>query len=83
MLKGSLASRTETRSVPVRLEEEVSAAGRRGAEVETANDHSFTAGVLSLRGTCRKTVPLLLNIFFFYFLPETEALQYVSDLTPK
>lgn len=56
-----MARAAETRSVPVRLEEEeeASAAGRRGAEVETqsyiASDHSFTAGVLSLRGTCSKT----------------------------
>lgn len=65
-----MARAAETRSVPARLEEEASAAGRRGAEVETqsyiASDHSFTAGVLSLRGTCSKT-PLL--IYFLIFLP--------------
>lgn len=66
-----MARAAETRSVPVRLEEEeASPAGRRGAEVETqsyiASDHSFTAGVLSLRGTCSKT---LLLISFSIFLP--------------
>lgn len=58
-----MARATETRTVPVRLEEEASAAGRRGAEVEThsyiASDHSFTAGVLSLRDTCSKTALLI------------------------
>lgn len=65
-----MARGEETRSVPVRLEEEASAAGRRGAEEETqsyiASDHSFTAGVLPLRGTCSKT-PLLIS--FSIFLP--------------
>lgn len=62
-----MARGAETRSVPVRLEEEASAAGRKGAEVETqsyiASDHSFTVGVLPLRGTCSKTPQLISSQF--------------------
>lgn len=72
MLKGSPARRAETRSVPVRLEE-ISAAGRREATRRSgrrdnrtyiAGDHSFTAGVLSLLATCRKSV-LCYRLFLF------------------
>lgn len=54
---------------------------RGGAEVQTADDNSFTAGDISLRSTCRKSS--LATEHFHCFPSKAENLQHVSDLTPK